>query len=200
MVLGFLRRLLGGPRSSGQSQSVNRGVDTGPPRPMGEFLEDGRYVPHPEELARAEPLPQLLLEVEEVLGRVPEEEYGWVLLNADSWKPVITGGRGHVLAERVMVPGRRYPYEAIIWGPDGKIYLVDALTYAILYEAAEGGKTAREIVEALLAEQLENLPDDYPIKKAFTGPDTHENRELRHGTIAAFYAQMALLRSLGLLR
>lgn len=187
MVLGLFRR------------RGNPPADTGV-KPMGEKTEKG-YIPHPEELAKAEPLPQLLFE-DTVLELLSEEELGWALLAKDEWKPRRPKGvKGAVLVNPVKLPGRKWPYETIIWSRDGKIYLADALTYTLLADAT-GELTARELVEENLTGFIEHLPDDDEIKIVFqTDPDKldEETKYWRDGIIAAFYAQLALLKKLGLL-
>ncbi len=184
MVLGVFKR-----------KKSNPPADTGA-RPMGEKTEKG-YIPHPQELAKAEPLPDWLLGVEETLSIVPEEEYGWVLLNTRQWKPKGPKGQvGRLLAEPVRLPGKKYTLEALIWNPDGRMFLVDALTYTII-GLSDGSRTAGEIAEIVLTKFIEALPSDNPLRKAFESEE--KNNSDVEGTIAAVYAQMALLRHKGII-
>ena len=197
MVLGFLRRLLSGPRSSGQSQSVNRGVDTGPPRPMGEFLEDGRYVPHPEELARAKPIPPVGEWWDPQSVGLSEEEAGWPIVASREWRPRRVESDGLRLRDPVWLPGFKHAFHGMVWTDRG-VYLVDGLTYAILYKAT-GRRTAEEIVEEILEEYSDY--DEHLKKLLEKGPEawSREERDYVHGFISALYFQMALLRKEGLL-
>ena len=191
MVLGLFkgRRKGGNPPAAGTTET----------RPMGEKTPEG-YIPHPEELAKAEPLPQLLFE-DTVLELLTEEELGWALLAKDEWKPKRPSHqKGSMLVEPVRLPGRKWPYDAIVWNGD-KIYLVDALTFALLKDAT-GELTARELVEKTLTGFIEHLPEDDEIKIVFQtdpGELDEETKYWRDGIIAAFYAQLALLKKLGLL-
>ena len=188
MVLGFLRRRRGG-------GSPAQGSRAGP---KGQMTPEG-YIPTPEELQIAEPLPHV------VDGWVPpehgvsEEEYGWVLLNRDTWKPCMKAGvSGRALKDPIKVGA--YEYEAMEWGPDGKIYLADGITHALLAETYNCDKTAREIVESLIEETVEMLPEDNPWKKAFvTGEADEQVKKEIKGMIAAYYRQLALLRNRGLI-
>ncbi len=191
MVLGLFKgRRKSNPPAAGATEA----------KPMGEKTPEG-YIPHPEELAKAEPLPQLLFE-DTVLELLTEEELGWALLAKDEWKPKrVRGVKGAVLADPVRLPGKKWPYETIIWGNNGKIYLADALTYSLLADAT-GELTAREIVEENLSGFIKHLPEDDEIKIVFQtdpGELDEETKYWRDGIIAAFYAQLALLKKLGLL-
>ena len=131
-----------------------------------------------------------------------EEEFGWVLVYRDSWRPRgPKGEKGAVLASPVRLPGRRWPYEAIIWAPDGRIFLVDALTYGLLVDA-DGVLTARELVEKNLADYIKVMPEDDEFRMLFEKDPSllsEEEKYRRDGIIAAYYAQLALLKKLGLL-
>lgn len=168
---------------------------------MGEFTEDERYIPHPREVAEAEPLPQLLLE-DYVVDELTDEEYGWVLVNKDTWRPRGTRGQqGVLLRDPVRLPGREYPYEAMIWNADGKIYLADALTFGLLRDST-GEMTASELVVYHFTGLVMHLPEDNPWRRAleqgYENTDEQTRMEIM-GAIAAFYAQLAYLRKRGLL-
>ena len=105
------------------------------------------------------------------------------------------------MVDPVRLPGRRWPYEAIIWNGDGRVYLADALTFALLRDAT-GEMTARELVEKTLTGFVEHLPEDDEIRRAFeTDPSLldEDTKYWMEGMIASFYAQLALLKKLGLL-
>ncbi len=181
-----------------------RGGSRGAPRwrLLGRFTEDGEYIPHPDEVAGAEPLPQLLLD-EGVVDLLSEEEYGWVLLNRETWRPRRPEGvHGSLLRDPVRVPGRDLPYDAIIWGADGSVYLADALTFALLRDSI-GEKTASELVTEHFTGYVSRLPKDNPWRKALEEEgleNTSEDvREGILGALAAYYAQLAYLRKKGLL-
>ena len=147
------------------------------------------------------PLPQVVLE-STMLDMISEEELGWVLINKEVWRPRRTKGqRGAMLVDPVRLPGYRFPYDAMIWDGKGNVYLVDALTYALLYDS-QGRRTAKEIVEDLITSYVSMLPEDDNLRMAFEkkpGEMTEDDRDIVYGSIAGMYAQLALLRKLGLI-
>ena len=191
MVLGFLRRRRGGGSPAAQGSQIG---------PKGQMTEKC-YIPAPGEVEAAEPVPPLF-GWEDPLEVLSEEEYGWVLVNKDSWKP--RGRKGveaALLCEPVRLEGYEVPFDALAWTPEGKIYLLDIHSYALLYQS-EGKKTARDIVEHELTLVIERMPDDFPVKKAILKDEeekTEEDRNLVFGFIAAYYAQFAILRKYGLI-
>ena len=59
-----------------------------------------------------------------------EDLYGWVILSKKEWKPCMRSpAHGRLLKHPVVVDGREY--EVLGWGPDGRIYLMDSITYAL---------------------------------------------------------------------
>jgi hypothetical protein len=158
-------------------------------------------VPHPRELEEAEPLPQLLFETG-ALDALDEEEYGWVLLNREVWRPKRPEGvHGALFKEPVRLPRRELPYEAIIWGADDSKYLVDALTFALLRDSV-GEKTAYVLVMEQFTDYVMELPEDDPWRRALEEGYENADEEVKEeimGAIAAYYAQLAYLRKRGLL-
>lgn len=186
MVLGFLRR-----RRPGAGQGARTG-------PRGQLTPEG-YIPTPEELQAAEPLPPIW-EWEDPLDVLSAEEYGWVLVNKDAWRP--RGRKGVVAAilkEPVHLEGYTWPHHAMAWRPEGKIYLLDMASYALLHDSKKG-LTARELVEAVAQEYIEKLPDGNPLKMAAMKEEpSQEEKEMLWGLAASLYAQLAILRKYGLL-
>ena len=157
------------------------------------------YIPAPGEIEKAEPIPPLW-EWRNPLEILTEEEYDWVLVNRDKWKP--RGRRGVyavALREHVRLPGFHWSFGALAWTPEGKVYLLDDASYVLLHDS-RGDKTAREIIEALAIEYIEKLPEDHPLKKAAMKEEpTEEDRELIWGLFASLYAQLAILKKYGLI-
>ncbi len=191
MVLGFLRRK----RSQGSSAKPQiKG-------PMGEFTEDRRYIPHPQELAVAEPLPQLLLEMD-ALEAISDEDYKWVMANRETWRPKRPEGQhGALLKDPVRLPKREFSYDAIIWNVDGKIYLADALTFALLRDSV-GELTAKELVMEHLTGYIMELPENNPWRRALEAGYENADEKTKEGifgAISAYYIQLAYLKKKGLL-
>ncbi|MEB3861182.1 MAG: hypothetical protein GSR84_03055 [Desulfurococcales archaeon] len=189
MVLGLFRRR-GNPPAAGAK----------PIGPRGRMTPEG-YIPTPEELEAAEPIPPMGEWWDPKSVGMSEEEAGWVLLARDEWRPRRKEGlKGRALAEPVYRPGFKMPFHALAFDTkSGRIYLLDGTSHAMIYEAT-GDKTAREIVEMLIEEAIPALHDDDPLKIAFLKeePGEEDKKEIE-SFIAALYFQMALLRSKGLL-
>ncbi len=187
MVLGLFRRRSNPPAAGAK-----------PIGPRGRMTPEG-YIPTPEELEAAEPLPQAVEYWEPEEHGLKDEDWGWVLLAKNEWKPCMKNGvSGRALKNPVFVNGKSY--EAMEWGPDGKIYLVDGITHALLAETYNCNKTAAEIAEKIMEETISELPKDNPWRQAVEAGkiEGQVKREL-YGMYATFLKQLALLRSRGLI-
>ena len=190
MVLGLFRRKKGGnPPAAGETKTIG---------PKGSF--DGRcYSPAPGEVESAELLPAMLSwsDPREVLS---EEEFGWVLVGRNEWRPRGRSGvKAYVMCNEVKLEGYPLPFTAIAWTPEGRTLLLDDTSYILLGKSL-GDKTASEIVEEVIAKFIEKLPPDFPVKAAMMKEEKNDDdRDLVHGFIAAFYAQLAILRKYGLI-
>ena len=136
---------------------------------------------------KAKPLPNVF----DPNLRVNEELVGWVILNAETWRPKRSpaAAKGRGLKERVNVNG--LPYDGLIIMDDGRVYLADLFQYAIMAEA-DGTKTMNDIVAKLVAEFAE---DDEEIREWLVKND----EEKLKGLYSGLYIAAAILKEHGLL-
>ncbi len=166
-------------------------------KPAGEFVGNEGYRPVPEELEAAEPIP-LVFEFGDPREVLTEEELGWVLINRNAWRP--KGRKGVIaywLLEPVELKGYTFLFQAMVWSPNGKIYLIDGVTYGLL-ASSQGEKTAREIVEYVASLVLPEITDRL-LKKASQREEAIDESDFIQGFIGGLYAQLALLRKYGLI-
>ena len=202
MVFGFLRRRRGGSKGGTPRFHPQQGNPPVPPstpitEPIGEDLDDG-YIPDPRELAAAEPIPPMgdWWNPEDV--GLSWDEAGWPLVYKDVWRPKRVRSHGRFFRDPLWLPGFKMGFIGMVWA-NGKIYLVDGASLAILYEA-DGTKTASEIVERIVHGYVQHLPENDSLRIAFSraNPSEEEKKEM-YGFISALYFQMALLKKKGLL-
>ncbi|ALL00771.1 hypothetical protein Pyrde_0721 [Pyrodictium delaneyi] len=140
-----------------------------------------------EQLKRAEPLPHF---ADDSWG--PGDYItGWVTLNAEIWKPRRNPAavEGRPLKKPIEING--YPYGAAIFMDDGRIFLVDIITFNIMAEA-DGSRPLNDIIAKLVAEIAEE--DEWVREKL-----EKNDKEFLTGFYSMLYRSTAMLKERGLL-
>ena len=140
-----------------------------------------------EQLRRAEPLPNFMDE-----SWWPDDRLtGWVILNAEKWKPRRTPAaiEGRTLKESIWING--LPYDAAIFMNDGRIFLADYFTFSIM-ALSDGSMSVNDIIAKLVAEAAE-------VNEWMKEKLEKKDEEVLTGFYSLFYRAFAMLKERGLL-
>jgi len=99
---------------------------------------------------------------------VSEDLYGWVILSKKEWKPCMRSPCPWPASQASSCRGWQRVRGAGL-GPDGRIYLVDGITYALWADTKDCNRTAKDIVNKVMEEVLALLAEE--------GDETSINRE-----------------------